>query len=479
MTETTTTQGSTAIIQAEFRQKNETKLVRLMAAVIEGPDLGLAFPLLEGPLNIGKGNDCDVVLTDRAVSNLHLELRMEGGSVRVRDLGSTNGTFVGNTRIVESVLPGGSVVKLGRTRLHLRGNESNRVLIPSTNDHFGELCGQSVTMRQVFSLLERAASRDVNILLDGESGTGKESAARSVHLRSSRKSGPFVVLDCSSVSPDLIESQLFGHRRGAFTGAMQDRAGVFEEASGGTLFLDELDRLPLDLQKRLLRLLDDGRVTRLGEETQREVDIRLIAACGRSPENIVGTGEFRRDLYDKLAVVRVSLPALRDRLDDLPVLVERLLSEVGGEHISVTAGTNLSLLQKHPWQGNIRELRTVLERALLLAEGTVSDFDALPLRLSHVLRRKEEQLSSDRTNKVHLRLPYKEARERALRSFEKTYLEAALSRNGANLSRTARDIGLTRHYLRKLLREHRLISARPPGRPPGRRNPPKNDPESS
>jgi DNA-binding NtrC family response regulator len=260
---------------------------------------------------------------------------------------------------------------------------------------------------------------------------------------------------------------------------MQDRAGVFEEASGGTLFLDELDRLPLDLQKRLLRLLDDGRVTRLGEETLREVDIRLIAACGRSPENIVGTGEFRRDLYDKLAVVRVSLPALRDRLDDLPVLVERLLSEVGGEHISVTAGTNLSLLQKHPWQGNIRELRTVLERALLLAEGTVSDFDALPLRLSHVLRRKEEQLSSDRTNKVHLRLPYKEARERALRSFEKTYLEAALARNGANLSRTARDIGLTRHYLRKLLREHRLISARPPGRPPGRRNPPKDDTESS
>jgi len=469
MTDPPTSPASTALLIAGSRQAIDSSLVRLTAAVIEGPDLGLAFPLLDEPLSIGKGEDCDVVLTDRAVSKKHLELRMDGGAVRIRDLDSTNGTFIGATRIVESLIPGGTVVKIGRTRLHLRSDESSRVLSPSTSDHFGELWGQSVAMRQVFAILERAATRDVTILLDGESGTGKESAARSVHQLSGRASGPFVVLDCSAVSPDLIESQLFGHRRGAFTGAMQDSPGVFELASEGTLFLDELDRLPSDLQTKLLRLLDDGQITRLGEETPRTIDVRLIAACGRSPEEIVGGGEFRRELYDRLSVVRVTLPALRDRLDDLPVLVERLLPEVGGKDIAVVEGANLARLRKHSWQGNIRELRTVLERAILLAESGTREFDELPLRLSHVLRRNEPPSSNPGIGEVHLRLPYKEARERALNAFERTYLEAALARNGANLSRTARDIGLTRHYLRKLLREHRLISARPAGRPPGRR----------
>lgn len=475
MTDPPTSSHSTAFVSQTDRQSFDSELVRLTAAVIEGPDLGLAFPLLDHPLVLGKDPSSDIVLTDRAVSKRHLELRMEGGAVRIRDLDSTNGTYIGKTRVLESIVPGGTVVKIGRTRLHLRSAESNAVLTPSSSEHFGDLWGASIAMRQVFSILEKASGKDVNILLDGETGTGKELAAQAVHRHSGRASGPLVVLDCSAVAPELVESQLFGHRRGAFTGAMQDRPGVFETASGGTLFLDELDSLPKDLQPKLLRVLESRQVVRLGEFEPRSVDVRLVAACGRSPEDAVSREELRRDLYFRLAVVRVTLPRLRDRLEDLPILIGQLLAKIGGDHINVVEGKNLARMRQHPWQGNVRELRNVLERALLLADSEAKTLDDLPLRLSHVLRRKEGSKSGSGVADVELRLPYKEARELALRNFERQYLEAALSRNGANLSRTARDVGLTRHYLRKLLREHRLIAERGAGRPRGTRASPKPD----
>ena len=267
-----------------------------------------------------------------------------------------------------------------------------------------------------------------------------------------------VVLDCSAVAPELVESQLFGHRRGAFTGAMQDRPGVFESARGGTLFLDELDSLPLDLQPKLLRVIETRQVVRLGEFDTRPVDVRLVAACGKSPEDAVARGELRRDLYFRLAVVRVTMPRLRDRLDDLGLLTKRLLARIGGEHIEVEDGPALGRLRQHPWQGNIRELRNVLERALLLAPPGVVTLDDLPLRLSPVMA--GDDVRGAIVPEMNLRLPYKEAKEAALSAFEREYLSAALSRNGANLSRTARDVGLTRHHLRKLLRQHRLIAGK-------------------
>ncbi|MEE2827740.1 MAG: sigma 54-interacting transcriptional regulator [Myxococcota bacterium] len=468
MKEPPTNSHPTAVVTQSDRQDGDGSLVRTTAAIIDGPDLGLAFPLLEHPIVIGTSRECDIVLTDRAVSKKHVELRMDGGAVRVRDLESTNGTFIGKARVLESVVPPGAVVKVGRTRLHLRSEESSLVLNPSTSEHFGELWGKSVAMRQVFAVLERVSGRDVNILFDGETGTGKELAARAVHQNSGRASGPMIVLDCSAVAPELVESQLFGHRRGAFTGAMQDRAGVFETASGGTLFLDELDSLPLDLQPKLLRVLENRQVVRLGEFEPRPVDVRLVAACGRSPEEGVGRQELRRDLYFRLAVVRVTLPALKDRLEDLPLLAEKLLHEIGNNEIEITDGPNLARMRQHPWMGNVRELRNVLERALLLAPPGSKTLDDLPLRLSHILRREQDASALSGVSELMNRLPYKEAKDLALNSFEQQYLKAALARNGANLSRTARDVGLTRHHLRKLLRGHRLIAERGPGRPPGK-----------
>lgn len=428
--------------------------MRATATVIEGPDLGLAFPLTDQRTSIGKSRKCGIVLSDRAVSREHLELSLEGSSVRVKDLGSTNGVFVGKSRVFESLVPAGAVVSLGRTRIHLKTDDAPMMLAPSEADHFGELYGRSVAMRQLFAVLERVAPKEVNVLIDGETGTGKELAARAVHSHSGRKRGPLIVLDCSAVAPELIESQLFGHRRGAFTGAMQDRPGVFESAKGGTLFLDELDSLPLDLQPKLLRVIEMRQVVRLGEFDPRNIDVRLVAACGRSPEDAVSRGELRRDLYFRLAVVRLSMPRLADRLDDLPLLVERLLQKIGDHSIVVEEGQALETLRQHPWQGNVRELRNVLERALLMAPPGAMNLEQLPLRLSPVMTGAEPRVAAPRFDP---QLPYKEAKAQAVAAFELDYLRSALSRNGANLSRTARDVGLTRHHLRKLLRLHRLI----------------------
>ena len=445
----------TALVQSHDLHAADGALVRATATVIEGPDLGLAFPLSGRTIRVGKSRDCDIVLTDRAVSKVHLEVTLEGSSVRLKDQGSTNGTFIGKTRVIESLVPAGTVVSIGRTRLHLRPDDAPLMLTPSTADHFGELFGTSVAMRQIFAVLEKVAGRDVNVMVDGETGTGKELAARALHDHSGRSSGPMIVLDCSAVAPELVESQLFGHRRGAFTGAMQDRPGVFESARGGTLFLDELDSLPLDLQPKLLRVVETRQVVRLGEFETRPIDVRLVAACGRSPEEAVGRGELRRDLYFRLAVVRLTMPRLRDRLEDLPLLLRKLLERIGGQEVVIEDGPVMERLRQHPWQGNVRELRNVLERALLLAPAHATSLSQLPLRLSPVMAGGDPAAGLP---EIDLRLPYKEAKEAAVSAFEGRYLKAALARNGANLSKTARDVGLTRHHLRKLLRQHRLIA---------------------
>ena len=455
MADTSGSRHQTALVQSHDLHVADGALVRATATVIEGPDLGLAFPLTTRTILVGKSRDCAIVLTDRAVSKFHLGVALEGSSVRLKDLGSTNGTFIGKTRVIESLVPAGTVVSVGRTRLHLRPDDAPLMLTPSSADHFGDLYGKSVAMRQIFAVLEKVAGRDVNVMVDGETGTGKELAARALHDHSGRSAGPMIVLDCSAVAPELVESQLFGHRRGAFTGAMQDRPGVFESARGGTLFLDELDSLPLDLQPKLLRVIETRTVTRLGEFETRPVDVRLVAACGRSPEEAVGRGELRRDLYFRLAVVRLTMPRLRDRLEDLPLLLRKLLDRIGGEAVDIEDGPVLERLRQHPWQGNVRELRNVLERALLLAPPHATSLSQLPLRLSPVMAGGE---SAAGLPEIDLRLPYKEAKEMAVSAFEQRYLKAALARNGANLSKTARDVGLTRHHLRKLLRQHRLIA---------------------
>jgi DNA-binding NtrC family response regulator len=432
-------------------------LTETIAVVVEGPDQGREFPVTAELIRVGKADTNDIILQDPAVSSHHLEITLVGAAVRVRDLGSTNGTWVAQARLSESLVPPGTVLQLGRTKIHLQTPDSSFVLEPADVDHFGELWGASVAMRQLYAVLQRVAPRDATVLLDGETGTGKELAARAIHEHSTRKHGPFAVFDCSSAAAELIESQLFGHRKGAFTGATSDRMGVFEAAAGGTLFLDELDSLPLELQPKLLRVLEGRRVVRLGEFRERPVDVRIIAAAGRSPEEAAAAGDLRPDLYYRLAVVRVTLPGLRDRIDDIPLLVRVLLDRMGGQGIEVSAGRGLSRLCAHPWMGNVRELRNVLERALALAPTGAACLDDLPLQMSGGPSVTRDELAPVRRDPLHEGLPYKEAKERIVEVWEARYLEAAFDRNDGNLSKTGRQIGLSRPHLRKLLRLHGLI----------------------
>ncbi len=436
-------------------------LIEAVAAVIDGPDAGKTFAIDAEVTRIGKAETNDIILTDRAVSSHHVELTLVGAAVRVRDLNSTNGTWVGDTKLIESLVPPGTVLQVGRTKIHLQTPDASFVLEPSSAEQFGDLWGRSVSMRQLYAVLERVAPRDTTVLLDGETGTGKELAARAIHQRSSRSTEPFAVFDCSAVAPELIESELFGHRKGAFTGATSDRAGVFESADGGTVFLDELDSLPLELQPKLLRVLEGRRVVRLGEFKERPVDVRVVAAAGRSPEEATAAGDLRPDLYYRLAVVRVTLPGLRDRTDDIPLLVRVLLDRIGGQGVEVSDGPALARLVAHPWLGNVRELRNVLERALALAPPGAATLDDLPLHLGGVEGRGGATIDAlppvSGRARLYGELPYKEAKEKVVEAWEAEYLAAAFERNGRNLSATGREIGLSRPHLRKLLRLHGLI----------------------
>ena len=429
-------------------------MVEAVGVIIEGPDAGREFLVGHGATLVGKAVDCDVLLTDRAISAHHVELSLVGAAVRLRDLGSTNGTWIGGARVLESLVPPGTVLQLGRTKIHLQGPDRSLVLEPSDDDHFGDLYGSSIAMRQLYAVLQRVAPRDVTVLVDGETGTGKELVARAIHTHSPRQHGPFVVFDCSAVAPELVESQLFGHSKGAFTGATQDRAGVFESGRGGTVFLDELDSLPLELQPKLLRVLEGRHVVRLGEFRERAVDVRVVAAAGRSPEEATASGALRKDLYFRLAVVRLTLPSLRDRMEDVGPLARVLLERMGCS-IEVTEGPALDRLANHAWTGNVRELRNVLERAVAMAPAEVATLDELPLQLSGAMGASRDD--KRRPRQLHASLPYKEAKDRVVSEWEAPYLREAFRRSGGNLSATAREVGLSRPHLRKLLRDHGLV----------------------
>ena len=284
--------------------------------VIEGADRGVRAGVGAGITRIGTSASSHLRLTDRTASRVHCELRLRNRAVQIVDAGSTNGTFVEGVRIADAELPPGAVVRVGTTAIRIEAaNAPTRVPI-SSRDHFGELLGASLAMRRVYAMLERVAATDTTVLIHGETGTGKELAARAVHEASRRARGPFVAVDCGAIAESLIESELFGHVRGAFSGAHAERRGLFEEADGGTLFLDEIGELPLSLQPRLLRVLEAREVRRVGANASRPIDVRVLAATNRSLAQSVNDGTFREDLYYRLAVVEVELPPLRARRDD-------------------------------------------------------------------------------------------------------------------------------------------------------------------
>jgi transcriptional regulator with PAS, ATPase and Fis domain len=418
-------------------------VLRVVAArltVQRGPDKGRTVKVARPTFIIGTGDGADLRLTDRTVSREHVRLALLPTGVRVRDDGSKNGTRVGAFRIGELVVFDQAEIEVGSTMIAIDVDRPTLDLPLSSSAAFGSALGVSPVMRHLFALLEQAAPSDATVLIEGESGVGKEVLARAIHARSRRAEGPLVAVDCTAIPAALFESELFGHQRGAFTGANEERRGLFEEANGGTLFLDEVGELPKELQPKLLRALEQREIRAVGARAPRKIDVRVIAATNRRLDEASGRGEFRSDLFYRLAVVRITVPPLRDRPEDIIPLANAFLRAYRGS-AAVTVPKDLeALLVAHTWPGNVRELRNVIERfAVLGAAHVVGGLSAAPPP--------QPQIDDDEL----ARLPYHEARHRVLDRFERAYIPRILARANGVVARAASIAELARPSLYRMM----------------------------
>jgi transcriptional regulator with GAF, ATPase, and Fis domain len=429
----------------------------VVVVVLSGSQRGRQVHLHER-MRVGKAPDNDLVLEDDTVSRHHCELERREHGVLVRDLGSTNHTRVGRTAIQEAVVEAGATIKVGGVELGVRVEPRRAHLLPSESTHFGEAIGHSIALRTIFGVLERIAPTDASVLLLGETGTGKDVLARSIHQQSPRRAAPFVVVDCGAVSYSLIESELFGHERGAFTGAVATRQGAFELAGKGTIFLDEVGELPLDVQPKLLRVLESGEFRRVGGNKTITAEARVVAATKRDLKAEVERGKFREDLYFRLAVVPVNVPPLRSRREDIPPLVERFLDlarkrDPVAAAVTLSPGT-LAALAAHDWPGNIRELRNVLDRAIYIATaGGERELKLLDLPVTAAV-------ASQGPAAFDSKKSYREVRDEFEADFERRYVGWLLDRHAGNISAAAREAKMDRKHLYDLARRHGLRSAR-------------------
>jgi DNA-binding NtrC family response regulator len=426
---------STVLALIEMSPKPEAVF---RVTVVEGENVGASM-LVDGSntILVGQSPVCALRLTDTTVSRRHLELEIAADRLRVRDLQSSNGTFFGSLRVVEVLLSGGEVLEIGATRLRFDKEESAEPAPIVTDVQFGQVRGISREIRRLFPLLARLANVDVPVLIEGETGTGKEVVARSLHEEGTHADFPFVVFDCTAVSAALIESELFGHERGAFTGAVAQRRGVFEQAAGGTLFIDEIGDLPLELQPKLLRALERSEVRRVGGDKWIRCDVRVIAATRRSIDVLVQEGRFRDDLFHRLAVGRIELPPLRRRRGDVLALVDHFCREAGADPRVIHAKM-LSEWSQAEWPGNVRELRNAVTRELALGDlqrAAVAPAADPPTPLAA---------------SVDLSLPFVEARQRVLDAFQREYLERMLEAHGGSVQRAAEAAGIADRYFRLL-----------------------------
>jgi transcriptional regulator with AAA-type ATPase domain len=388
---------------------------------------------------IGTHSSNDVVVRDSAVSRFHCRISFVDGQWRLEDMASLNGTVLNGVCVRDAELGDDAVLRVGYSTLKIGACAGTERSVPSVAS-FGSLIGESVAMRKLFAFLEKVAASEINVLIGGESGTGKELVATEIALRGPRSDRPFVVVDCGAVSPTLIESELFGHVRGAFTGAHRDRVGAFEAATGGTVFLDEIGELPLALQPKFLRALESREIRRVGDTKPRKVDVRVIAATNRDLEREVNKGRFREDLYFRLAVMKVHVPPLRERLADLPLLIRGFLTTLRMlDRLHLFPPHVLEQLTTHEWPGNVRELRNYVERTVVLEEPTLA-------------LQREPSTAVD----VDITVPFKLAKDAVVDAFERHYLSALLDAADGNVSRAARNGALDRMYLHRLIQKHDL-----------------------
>ena len=429
---------------------------RLMCT--DGENAGQSWLVDRDVIRIGARPDSDVVLTDSTVSRAHAEIIRGREGTILHDKNSTNGTFVGPVRVREVYLSPDTRFRVGKTELVFCPDDQVIDVVPSTEDRFEGLVGHGLAMREVFGVLERIAPTDLTVLVHGETGTGKELVSRALHKRSKRHAKPLIVFDCSAAPEGLVEAELFGHERGAFTGAIASREGLFEAAEGGTLFIDEVGELPLELQPKLLRALEQREVRRIGSTKSRSVDVRVIAATNRNLADEVAAGRFREDLYYRIAVVELRLPALRERRDDLPLLVDHLLRRA--ESAGHGRGTRSldpdveALFRAYHWPGNVRELNNVIERALPFCDGPTITLRALP----ESLRRAKPSPAAGAAipSQVSNQMPLKDAKDQIIEAFEKQYLEDLIEQHDGNVSRAARVAGMDRKSITRLLKKHQI-----------------------
>jgi DNA-binding NtrC family response regulator len=408
-------------------------------------------------ISIGSLGENDLVVTDSTVSRQHCLIVQEDEAYLLQDLGSTNGTFVDGVRVREAFLAPGCTIRVGNAEILFEAADQDVEVQPSRAHRLGDLVGADVRMRELFAIIEKIAVSGTTVVIQGETGTGKEVVARTLHQLSPRASGPFVVLDCGAVPPTLIESELFGHERGSFTGAVMTHRGVFEMAHGGTLFLDELAELDTMLQPKLLRTLETREIRRVGGVRPIKVDVRVLAATNKKLEEEVRSGRFRQDLYYRLSVVRLEVPALRERRSDIPLLVEHFLqsgafnrNDKGKLRIRGVTQQAMDALKRYPWPGNVRELRNVVERVCSLCQAQMIRPADLP----------ELVLKPAAGAAPMWDVPFREAKQNWIDSFERNYLLELLEKNEWNVSAAARMARMDRKHFRKLMHKHGLEGAK-------------------
>ena len=475
----------------------------------------------DGPVRIGKfADDVHLTLSDETVSRRHCEIIREGDYYALIDLESTNGTFVNGVRVKQIYLEPNVTFTIGNTQITFNHAQDDVSIVPTQERQLGKVIGGDVKMREIFSIIKKIASTDTTVIIEGETGTGKDVVAQTIHDTSRRANKPFVVVDCSAIPEHLIESELFGHEKGSFTGAIVARKGLFEQANGGTIFLDELGELSLDLQPKLLRVLESRKIRRVGGSQSTPVNVRVVAATNRHLEEEVSAGRFREDLFYRLSVVRIFLPPLRERISDLPLLIGHFLRTSSFNQgdaktlkiIQISAAALRSMML-HQWPGNVRELLNVIERACTFAESQVIQSDDLPRSIqSHgsvesvppdftstlrqtkpfsiedldvmsgdrvpqhitksvppaVIPSEEETLNQHGTAKRvtggdgpgmgadDAFESFKSAKERWITLFERDYILTALKRSNYNISHAAREAQIDRKYFRKLMQKYEI-----------------------
>jgi len=443
--------GKQTLLTARDGQTEKIAYYKYKLVVVEGPEESREFVMDRDTVRVGSSRDCDLVIAHETVSRNHFEIRVTEDGHLIKDLKSTNGTDVEGCRIKEAYLHPGARIGAGEVVLVFQPLREKVEVPLSPHNSFGGVLGRSLKMRALFHLAERVATRDTTVLITGETGTGKGLLAEEIQLHSPRSNEPFVVVDCSTIPAHLMETELFGHVKGAFTGAVSSRSGAFEEAHKGTIFFDEIGELPSNMQPKLLRVLEKREVKRVGRTDTLPVDVRIIAASNRDLRTEVEAGRFREDLYFRLSVFELRLPPLRERKEDIQYLAKEFLRSLTGEDRRRFGDDAIRFLSSHDWPGNVRELRNVIERVMHLVDDKIIDAPSIMSTSITGVGPPPDSGSWGGRGKYS----FQKAKDLA----EREYLIDLLRRHGFNVSAAARTAEIHRQSLHRLLRKHGISAS--------------------